>query len=135
MKQWALVAWAFCVACAPHRATEAESGIAARHGWRESFRYRQAVEQAVDLANRVLQPAGSLRFKPSWKNDSAGTIPVIVVDGDRLPPQHIVFVPDGEKAVVVNSDGIPTLLKYFDSPSELTWKVSTAENSSFFAPS
>jgi len=127
VKKWSLVAWGLCAACAPHRASESESGIVARHGWRESFRYRQAVEQAVDLANRILEAGGALRFKPSWRNDSVGTIPVIVVDGDRLPPQHIVFVPDGEEAVVVNSDGLPTLLKYFDSPSELAWKVSTPE--------
>ena len=125
-KCWPL-AWALCVACSPHRAVECASDVAVRHQWRESFRYRQAVEQAVNLANQVLEPSGATHFAVSWKMRAAATIPVTIVDGDRLPPQHIVFVPDGEEAVVINSDQLPTLLKYFESGSELASKVRTED--------
>jgi hypothetical protein len=109
-----------CTSCSPRNTP---TSPLERYGWRESFRYRATTEEAVSIANRVLRENSDLRFRVSWKGGSDEGVPIYLVDGDRLSSQHIVFIPNGERWVVINTDGVATLLQYFASESEWAYAI------------
>jgi hypothetical protein len=113
-----LVLLTVTAACTPSPSENTTIRPIDRYGWRESFRYRTALEEAVTIANEVLAAFSPLRFCVSWHCAQDGMVPVYLVDGDRLSPQHVVFVPHGDRCVVINTDSIGGVVDYLNPVSD-----------------
>ena len=77
------------------------------YGLTQSAQYRDEVTQGIGLANAAISKSVGLHMEPGWnessRKDRTG-IPVYVVTGNRLALTDKIFVPQGERFILVNVD-------------------------------
>ena len=83
-----------------------------KYGLTETTRYREDVSQGIALANRALSKSVGLILVPAWEKariNSSNQIPVYLVAGAGLSRSDRIFVPSGERFILVNVDSISEL--------------------------
>ncbi len=71
---------------------------------------RPLVEQAIKLANAVLQDRVPVRLSAAWGDEeSSGSVPVYLIASSNVGSNDKVWIPDGEHFVLVNQ---PALIEF-----------------------
>jgi hypothetical protein len=89
----------------------------ASNGLFESFDNRQAVEDAIDLANRVLACRSETHLRPAWNmfNAAPEDVPVYAVIPPRPGQFEVAFCKSGYRCIFIDTTRVPALNSFFSN--------------------
>jgi hypothetical protein len=82
----------------------------------QSTNYQDVTLKAIGLANEALSKSANLRLVPGWKEGVRWTsqdVPVFIAKSVRFAASDEIFVPEGERFIVVNEECISKLPDIF----------------------